>query len=53
LDDWTNAVAQLPPLAKTDLAANHDRIAELFREKVAPRHRFYTEPRTDQAQSTI
>jgi uncharacterized protein len=49
LDDWTNAVAQLLPLAKADLAANRDRIAEFFREKVAPRHRFYTEPRTEYA----
>jgi uncharacterized protein len=49
LDDWTTAVAQLPPLAKSDLAANRDRISEFFREKVAPRHRFYTERSSDRA----
>jgi hypothetical protein len=46
LDDWVSAVAQLVPLAKTDFESNRAQIASFFREKVAPRHRFYTEPIT-------
>jgi uncharacterized protein len=42
IDDWRAAITQLPPLAKSDYEANKDRIASLFTEKVAPRHRFYT-----------
>ena len=52
LDDWTNAKATLPPLANADLAANRERIAEFFREKVASRHRFYTEPHTEHPAAT-
>jgi patatin-like phospholipase/acyl hydrolase len=46
LDDWVSAVAQLVPLAKADFESNRAQIASFFREKVAPRHRFYTEPIT-------
>jgi hypothetical protein len=46
LDDWASAVAQLPDIAKRDLAANRETIAGFFRSKVAPRHRFYTKPTT-------
>jgi patatin-like phospholipase/acyl hydrolase len=44
LDDWASSLAQLPDIAKRDLAANRERIAGFFRSKVAPRHRFYTKP---------
>ena len=47
LDDWTAAVAQLPDLAKRDFEDCRARIAEFFHEKVAPRHRFYTEPHSE------
>jgi hypothetical protein len=42
LDDWRAALTALPPIAKSDFEANKERIASLFTEKVAPRHRFYT-----------
>jgi hypothetical protein len=44
LDDWKSAVTQLVPLAKTDFESNRAQIEGFFREKVAPRHRFYTGP---------
>ena len=46
LDDWRGAVTTLPQLAESDFGANRNRIAALFTEKVAPRHRFYTTPDT-------
>ena len=46
-DDWTAAVAQLPDLAKKDFDRNRASIAEFFRERAGPRHRFYTESRTE------
>jgi patatin-like phospholipase/acyl hydrolase len=52
LDDWTNARVMLPPLAKADLAANREHISEFFQEKVASRHRFYTEPHTEYLATT-
>jgi patatin-like phospholipase/acyl hydrolase len=52
LDDWASALA-LVPLAKRDLAANSVRIANFFRNKVAPRHRFYTEPTTEEPEGTF
>ena len=42
LDDFRSAKALLPPLASADFDANRTNIAELFRSKVEPRHRFYT-----------
>jgi hypothetical protein len=42
LDDWRSAKDQLPPLASADFYENKSAIAEFFRSKVAPRHRFYT-----------
>jgi patatin-like phospholipase/acyl hydrolase len=44
LDDWKSAVTHLVPLARTDFESNRAQIETFFREKVAPRHRFYTEP---------
>lgn len=44
LDDWGSAVAHLPALARDDFGKNRAQIREFFREKVAPRHRFYTQP---------
>jgi patatin-like phospholipase/acyl hydrolase len=45
LDDWRTAVTVLPPLAQSDFDANRDRIASLFIDKAAPRHRFYSVPK--------
>jgi patatin-like phospholipase/acyl hydrolase len=42
LDDWVGAVAQLVPLARDDFEKSKFRIAKFFKEKVAPRNRFYT-----------
>jgi patatin-like phospholipase/acyl hydrolase len=46
LDDWRAAVDQLVPLAEADFATNRADIEMFFKGKVAPRHRFYTEPIT-------
>lgn len=46
LDDWRGAVTVLPAQARADYEANRDRIASLFVDKVAPRHRFYTSGNT-------
>lgn len=42
LDDWRRATDELVPLAEADFAANIGEIGFFFREKVSPRHRFYT-----------
>ncbi|WP_050401022.1 CBASS cGAMP-activated phospholipase [Bradyrhizobium embrapense] len=42
LNDWSGAKNVLPSLGKSDYESNRTRIASLFVEKVAPRHRFYT-----------
>src|SRR5262245_41784530 len=42
LDDYRAAKELLPPLATADFTANRARIADFFRSKVQPRHRFYT-----------
>ncbi|UGY22905.1 patatin-like phospholipase family protein [Bradyrhizobium septentrionale] len=42
IDDWRGAITILPAQARADYDANRDRIASLFVDKVAPRHRFYT-----------
>jgi patatin-like phospholipase/acyl hydrolase len=46
LDDYRRAVDDLIPLAEGDFTAERTRIEPFFREKVAPRHRFYTNPIT-------
>lgn len=42
LDDWRRATDVLMPVAEADFTANRENIERFFREKVAPRHRFYT-----------
>ena len=42
LDDFKSAKAQLPPLATQDFEANRTDIAQFFKSKVEPRHRYYT-----------
>jgi patatin-like phospholipase/acyl hydrolase len=42
LDDWTTAKKKLVPLAASDFSEHRPQIEMFFKEKVAPRHRFYT-----------
>jgi patatin-like phospholipase/acyl hydrolase len=42
LDDFKPAKAQLPPLAAQEFEVNKAGIAQFFRSKVEPRHRYYT-----------
>ena len=44
LADWERAVATLPALAHAAFEDNRDQLKQFFTERVAARHRFYTEP---------